>query len=73
MNGEETLVVVPEATNLREIFNEFHDQVGHPGINATVKDIQQRYFWRGMYNEISEYVSFSVSKLLNNLACLIIT
>ena len=40
MNGEETLVVVPEATDLREIFNKFHDNVGHPGINATVKGIQ---------------------------------
>ena len=48
MNGEETLVVVPEATNLREIFNEFHDQVGYPEINAIVKDIQQRYFLHGM-------------------------
>ena len=57
MNGEETLVVVPEATDLREIFNKFHDNVGHPGINATVKGIQQRYLWRGMHNEISEYVS----------------
>ena len=27
MNGEETLVVVPEATDLREIFNKFHDML----------------------------------------------
>ena len=70
MNGEESLVVVPEATDLREI-NKFHDDVGHPGINATVKGIQQRYFWRGMYNEISEYVSFS-SQYVNCLICCVI-
>ena len=36
--------ILTEATNLREIFNKFHGQVGHPGINATVKDIEQKYF-----------------------------
>ena len=35
----------------------FHDQVGHPGMNATSIAIQKYYMWKGMHAEIVEYVS----------------
>ena len=35
----------------------FHDQVGHPGMNATSTAIQKHYMWKGMHAEIIEYVS----------------
>ena len=40
------------------ILNRFHDQVGHPGINSTYSALQQRFTWKGMCAEVTDYVSF---------------
>ena len=49
----------------------FHDQVGHPGMNATSIAIQKYYMWKGMHAEIVEYVSSlyiipTITSLLTN-------
>ncbi len=35
----------------------FHDESSHPGRTATEKTIQQLYYWRGMRNDISQYIA----------------
>ena len=54
-----------------EVLCMFHDQVGHPGMNATSIAIQKYYMWKGMHTEIVEYVSSlyiipTITSLLTN-------
>src|SRR5688572_13808114 len=35
-----------------------HETGGHFGIDATYNKITERYYWKGMYNDIKEYVKF---------------
>ena len=44
-------------SQLDEIYQRFHDQVGHPGIHATLHSVQQRYTWTGMHIDVRDYVS----------------
>ena len=57
MKGRETDLEVPSSSQVQEIYKKFHDEVGHPGMNATVHSVQQRYTWTGMYKDIEYYVS----------------
>src|SRR5688572_30655655 len=33
-----------------------HETGGHFGIDATYNKISERYYWKGMYNDIKEYI-----------------
>ena len=56
-NGQEVRREVPRREELQGIYEKFHDQIGHRGINSTLNGIQQYYTWLGMYSEITKYVS----------------
>lgn len=52
-------LVVPEVSDLRvRILDEVHRQpsTAHPGRNKTRQLMQQRYYWRGMMQNIERYV-----------------
>ena len=55
MDGQESDFEVPSRANVSGIFAKYHD-LEHPGMNCTVKSIQRRYYWLGMYTEIVNYV-----------------
>ena len=35
---------------------ELHDEVGHRGRNATFEQVKRRYQWKGMFEDVSEWV-----------------
>ena len=39
-----------------QIIKEMHDEIGHLGQKATYNQIAQRYQWKGMYNDVVEWV-----------------
>ena len=45
IRGEEKDLEVPSSSELQGILEKYHDQIGHPGINSSVKSIKQRYHW----------------------------
>ena len=55
--GTETDLEVPSSVELPSILEKYHDQIAHPGINSSVKSIKQRYYWLGLYSDVSNYVS----------------
>ena len=52
---------VPLYEELNAIFEKYHDDLGHPGMNSTVRSIQQRFTWVGMYPQIRNFVSIYVN------------
>ncbi|KAI6661751.1 Gag-pol fusion protein [Oopsacas minuta] len=56
IDGNLSQVKFPRREELAEVLHMFHDQVGHPGMNATSTSIQKHYMWKGMHAEIIEYV-----------------
>ena len=57
MNGEEKDFEVACRADVQDILERFHDRLAHPGINSSVLSIRQRYYWPGMYTQITDYVS----------------
>ena len=60
MEGTETDLAVPLQSELDSIYEKFHDEVGHPGINTTLHSVQQRYTWAGVSQDVKEYVSLII-------------
>ena len=56
-NGSIIDLEVPYEKDRNDIIRKHHDQVGHPGINATVDSVQQQYTWKGLYTKINDNVS----------------
>ena len=48
---------VPLQFHLDSIYERFHDEVGHPGINTTLDSVHQRYTWVGIFQAVREYVT----------------
>ena len=59
LNGQEADLEVPLRSQIGEILQKYHDNVGHPGTSTTINSVQQRYTWKGIYNDIATYVSIS--------------
>ena len=57
LEGTEVDVKVALSEEVDGILKKFHDKVGHPGINSTYLAIQQQYYWKGMFTDVSQYVS----------------
>jgi hypothetical protein len=41
----------------KQIIEEYHDKMGHPGINKTVKLISQFYWWKDSFNDIKNHIN----------------
>ena len=39
-----------------EVMRELHEEVGHRGRNATFEHVKRRYQWKGMYEDVDEWV-----------------
>lgn len=51
------ILEVPTRTNLDNILSYYHDTSPHPGINNTVNKIRTKYIWKGISNDVRQYVS----------------
>ena len=53
------LRVVDDSETKNQILKEFHDTLwaGHRGIWATYNKIKERYWWRGLYKDVEEFVA----------------
>ncbi|KAL7290815.1 hypothetical protein TKK_0015558 [Trichogramma kaykai] len=56
-------LTVPLSSRKRVLF-EFHDQIGHPGEDETIRSIASRFHWPGQSNSVREHV-----KLCHICAC----
>jgi hypothetical protein len=54
-NGPPRRVVGTQEQRL-EILQQLHDQTGHRGRKATFEHISRRYQWKGMFEDVSNYV-----------------
>ena len=45
---------------VEEVLKLYHDGPAHPGINATIKAIRQKYVWPGMNEDMKSYVSIEL-------------
>jgi hypothetical protein len=48
--------VVGTADQRQEILKALHDKIGHRGRNVTFQHITRRYQWKGMFEDIKEYI-----------------
>lgn len=55
--GEEILeqLVVPEGYR-KEVLRGLHDEVGHPGIERTMRLLRERFYWPGMYSDTEHWI-----------------
>ena len=58
-NQEETvkLLQCPTKNEIPELLKKYHDVSGHDGINTTYKIISREYYWKGMSQDVKDYVS----------------
>ena len=57
---------VPEA--LKEaVIKQYHDRLGHPGVQRTFKTIQSKYYWRNLYVNVESYVQACITCKTRNL------
>ena len=42
---------------IAEALKLYHDSAAHPGINATIRSIKQKYFWPGLNKDVTHYIS----------------
>ena len=59
---EVPLRVVGDSETKTQVLKEFHDTlwVGHRGIWATYTKIKERYWWKGLYKDVEEFVGSCV-------------
>jgi hypothetical protein len=62
-NGEMPLRVVGDSETKTQILKEFHDTLwaGHRGVWATYTKIKERYWWKGLYKDVEEFVASCVA------------
>ena len=61
-----TRLYVPE--HLRsEVLRQYHDDMGHFGMDKTFKNVKAKYYWPGLYKEIYKYVEQCVLCQTRNL------
>ncbi|KMU85729.1 hypothetical protein CIHG_03769 [Coccidioides immitis H538.4] len=48
--------VVDDLEQRRQILHMMHDEFGHKGREGTYSTLQARYWWPGMYKDVSAYV-----------------
>ena len=66
-NGDVFLrLVIPEKFQ-NDIIRQFHDLLGHAGIERTYNSARSSYFWPGMFKTIDKYVSRCVTCQERNL------
>ena len=60
--GEVPLRVVGDSKIKAEVLKEFHDTLwaGHRGVWATYTKIKERYWWKGLYKDVEEFVASCV-------------
>ena len=53
------LRVVDDLETKHKVLSEFHDTLwaGHRGVWATYTKIKERYWWKGLYKDVEEFVS----------------
>ena len=56
------LRVVGDSETKTQVLKEFHDSLwaGHRGVWATYTKIKERYWWKGLYKDVEEFVSSCV-------------
>lgn len=59
-------LVIPEHLK-GAVAKQYHDNTGHLGIDRTFDLIKQKYFWKGLYLDIVDYVSSCVPCQTRNL------
>ena len=50
--------VVGLARQRTEIIRRLHDEIGHRGKQATFEHVSRRYQWKGLYDDVANYVKF---------------
>ncbi len=57
--GEMPLRVVGDSDTKAKVLKEFHDTLwaGHRGVWATYTKIKERYWWKGLYKDVEEFVA----------------
>ena len=58
-DGTVKLLECPKKHELPEIMGKFHDISGHDGINSTYTTISNKYYWKGISQDVKDYVSCS--------------
>jgi hypothetical protein len=60
--GEMPLRVVGDFETKTKVLQEFHDTLwaGHRGVWATYTKIKERYWWKGLYKDVEEFVASCV-------------
>ena len=60
--NEVPLRVVGDSVTKTQVLKEFHDTLwaGHRGIWATYTKVKERYWWKGLYKDVEEFVSSCV-------------
>lgn len=60
--GEMPLRVVGDSKTKNQVLQELHDTLwaGHRGIWATYTKIKERYWWKGLYKDVEEFVASCV-------------
>ena len=54
VRGQVRILVSPHLA--KRIFQIYHDDLGHPGINKTLNMISQTYFWFNMKQDLRQYI-----------------
>ena len=47
----------PTKCEIPELMRRYHDVSGHDGINTTYNLISSKYYWKGMSQDVKDYVS----------------
>ena len=55
---KEKLFEVVQSTEVPQIISLFHDSAGHPGMNATIISIKEKYYWCGLNKDVKDHVSW---------------
>ena len=53
------MLICPTSAEIQEILHLYHDPE-HCGVNTTTEMLNRKYAWRGMQNDIGEYVSYGL-------------
>ena len=55
VRGNRLQLLVPEGLQSK-LIKEYHDQLGHQGVDRVDSLVRQKYFWPGLYNDIKEHL-----------------
>ena len=63
--------VIDDMETKNQILKEFHDTfwAGHRGIWITYNKIKERYWWKGLYKDVKDFVAFCVDCQLQSKVC----